>query len=76
MTDSPRRRWPTWLRTAVAVGVIAIIVPLLYLPMSAARRAAWRTQRRNNLKNVGLALQNFHDTYTRLPSAVREVIFS
>lgn len=71
MTDSSRRRWPTCLQAAVAVGVIAILVPLLYLPMSAARQAAWRTQRRNSLKNVGLGLQNFHDTYKRLPPAVR-----
>jgi prepilin-type processing-associated H-X9-DG protein len=43
----------------------------LYPAVRAARIAAWRTQRSNNLKQVGLAFHNFHDIYRRCPAAVR-----
>jgi hypothetical protein len=36
-------------------------------PIATARRAAWRTQSRNNLKQLGLALHNYHDTFNQFP---------
>lgn len=36
-------------------------------PIAQARRAAWRTQSRNNLKQLGLALHNYHDVFNQFP---------
>jgi hypothetical protein len=55
----------------VVLGVLAVLISLLYPAVIAARRAARKTQRRNNLKQIGLAFLNFHDSYKRLPPAVR-----
>jgi hypothetical protein len=50
----------------VLCGIIAAMVPLA----RAGRRAAWRAQRANNLKQIGLALRNYNDINGGLPPAV------
>jgi hypothetical protein len=53
-----------------SVGGTAPVVVALVLPaVQAAREAARRTQSANNLKQIALAMHNFHDTYARLPAA-------
>ncbi len=52
---------------AIIGGLLAILLPAV----QAARTAARRTQRINELKNIGLSLQNFHDCYRRFPPAIR-----
>src|SRR5436305_15150221 len=70
MRYNSRKNAFTLVELLVVIAIIGILVALLLPAIQAASEAARRTQCKSNIKNIALALQNYHDARKSFPPGV------
>lgn len=67
MAMRSRRRGFTLIELLVVIAIIAVLIALLLPAVQQAREAARRSQCKNNMKQLGLAMHNYHETHRTFP---------
>ena len=62
------RRGFTLVELLVVIAIIGVLVALLLPAIQYARESARRTQCSNHMRNIGVAMHNFHDVHSHLPA--------